>query len=260
MKIVTLTENTASRETLRAEHGLSLYIETGEKKILFDAGQTDAFAQNAVQLGVDLTNVDFAVLSHGHYDHGGGLPFFLEQNKTAPVYVQKAAFGQHYNGSEKYIGLDGALAESSRLILTEKTCALTPGITLYSGNGQGLTEPIRPFGLTRREGNRFLPEDFRHEQYLLVEENGKRILFSGCSHRGILNILHWFRPDVVIGGFHFMKLDPAGEDLQQAARQLLTFPARYYTCHCTGLAQYAALKVLRGDRLEYLSAGAVVEL
>lgn len=260
MKIVTLTENTACHSSLLAEHGLSLYIEAGEAKLLFDAGQTDAFARNADALGVDLSRVDAAIVSHGHYDHGGGLPVFLERNASAPVYVQKDAFGEHYHGSEKYIGLEPSLRLSSRLIPVDGICEIAPGITLHSCHDRPLAEPIRPFGLTRKEGSRFLAEDFRHEQYLLIEEKGKRILISGCSHRGIRNILKWFRPDVVVGGFHFMKLDPEGAELREAAYQLLALPIRYYTCHCTGLAQYDAMKEILGDRLQYLSAGTVLEL
>ena len=101
MKIVTLLENTACREDLTAEHGLSLYIETGAHKILFDAGQTGAFADNAEKLGVDLGKAEFAVLSHGHNDHGGGLGRFLEINETAKIYVNQYAFEPHYNASEK---------------------------------------------------------------------------------------------------------------------------------------------------------------
>ena len=93
MKITVLMENTAARETLAAEHGLSLYIQTAHRNILFDMGQTDAFARNAQALGIDLAQVDTAVLSHGHYDHGGGLEKFLEINKTAPIYINLYAFG-----------------------------------------------------------------------------------------------------------------------------------------------------------------------
>ena len=68
-----------------SEHGLSLFIETEEHKILFDMGQSDAFIKNALSLGIDIAKVDIAVISHGHYDHGGGLRYFLELNRSAPI-------------------------------------------------------------------------------------------------------------------------------------------------------------------------------
>ena len=106
MKIINLVENTTSRQDVEAEHGLSLYVETEGHKILFDMGQTDMFSKNAEAMGVDLSQVDIAVLSHGHYDHGGGLEKFLSINKKAPIFISQYAFGDYYNGSEKYIGLD----------------------------------------------------------------------------------------------------------------------------------------------------------
>ena len=100
MKITTLIENTSARG-LPTEHGLSLFVETAEHKFLFDMGQTDLFARNAETLGIALSKVDFAVLSHGHYDHGGGLNTFLALNDHAPVYMSRYAFEPHYNGTEK---------------------------------------------------------------------------------------------------------------------------------------------------------------
>ena len=100
MKITTLMENTACSPEFACEHGLSLYIETGKRKLLFDAGQSGAFAENAGKLGIDLRQVDAFVLSHGHYDHGGGLPRFLEVNRQAMIYVNQFAFEPHYHGRE----------------------------------------------------------------------------------------------------------------------------------------------------------------
>lgn len=253
MRVVTLLENTACRSCLAAEHGLSLYIETGEHRILFDAGQSGAFADNAEKLGVDLSRVDMAVLSHGHYDHGGGLLRFLEINDAAKIWVTPSAFEPHYNGAEKDIGLVPELAECGRIQFAQEVQPLGAGITLHSR--LDCPHVIRPFGLNVKRQGRLYPEDFRHEQYLLIEEKGKRILFSGCSHRGIRNIAQWFRPDVLVGGFHFMKLDPAGEELKQAAQALLWLPTEYYTGHCTGGAQLAALKEIMGERLHGLSGG-----
>ena len=134
MKITALAENISLDENIGAEHGLSLYIETDSHKILFDMGQTALFAENAEKLGVDLTKVDLAVLSHGHYDHGGGLERFLEINKTAPVYISRFAFGEHYNGTEKYIGLDKSLRSSDRLVFVGDEIKIDKSLGIFSCN------------------------------------------------------------------------------------------------------------------------------
>ena len=205
MKITALTENT-SKTGLPYEHGLSLYIQTESHNILFDTGQTELFAQNAKTLGIDLSKVDIAVLSHGHYDHGGGLKKFLELNKTAPVYMSKYAFEPHYNGTEKYIGLDLSLKDSDKIVLTDGVTKLADGLTLYSCNEKEKLCDLGSFGLNTKENGAIVPDDFRHEHYLLIEENGRRVLISGCSHKGIVNIESWFKPDVLIGGFHLSKM------------------------------------------------------
>lgn len=264
MKITVLMENTTIDPSLCCEHGLSLYIETGDHKILFDMGQSAAFAENAVKLGVDLMAVELAVLSHGHYDHGGGLARFLEINSTAPVYLNQHAFEPHYNGTDKYIGLDQSLEGSDRLIFTAMDVGLDQGILLYMAEDREGSYPLDPAGLKMEaEDNTLIPEDFRHEQYLMICEKDKKILFSGCSHRGILNIMEWFQPDILIGGFHFSKIDPDGEErdrLDQAAEILGQYDCTYYTCHCTGLRQYDHLKEKLGERLQYLATGQELEL
>lgn len=260
MKITTLTENTTVSPSLFAEHGLSLFVETQSCCFLFDGGQTGAFAENAEKLGVDLGKVEFAVLSHGHYDHGGGLLRFLELNRRAKIYVNQNAFGAHHNGARKYIGLDPRLRESGRLILTGEVHTIAPGLTLSTCNDRIRRVPTDPFGLCRREGDSFIPEDFRHEHYLLIEEEGRRVLLSGCSHKGILNILDWFRPDVLVGGFHFKDLDPGSDRLREYGEALAGYDTVFYTGHCTGQAQFEVLRTILGDKLHAISTGAVVEL
>ncbi len=258
MRISVLAENTACRNDLTAEHGLSLYIETEGTRILFDAGQSGAFADNAEKMGIDLRCVDFAVLSHGHYDHGGGLMRFLEINKTAPVYIHPDAFLPHYNGSEKYIGLNPQLRKSSRILFTGESCSIGERISLHTCSGFPLVQPIESYGLNVLENDVLRPDDFRHEQYLKICEDGKTYLFSGCSHKGILNIESWFSPDVLIGGFHFKKIVPEGagaEFLADAAVRLLDTSTQYYTGHCTGAGPYAFLHARMGDRLNALSTG-----
>ena len=266
MKITCLLENTTAAPAVAAEHGLSLYIEVGNRRILFDMGQTDLFARNAEVLGVDLSRVDTAILSHGHYDHGGGLSAFLEINPAAPVYITPAAFLPHYNGRQKYIGLDTSLQEHPRLRVVSGDLSLGIGLTLLTPNGRERRHSLGSFGLTERVGDTFLPDDFRHEQYLLIEElieeplseGGKRVLISGCSHAGILDIVEWFEPDVLVGGFHVSKM-ALGEELTALGDALAAHGTEYYTCHCTGTEQYAFLRG-RMPRLRYLAGGETVIL
>ena len=265
MKLTVLIENTSRCDTICHEHGLSLYLEVNGRKLLFDAGQTAQFTANAANLGVNLAAVDTAILSHGHYDHGGGLTAFLAANDHAPLYAHRDVFQPHYHGQARYIGLDPALKHSDRFRFTGDHTDLGDGLTLTTCNGRSPAYPIDSAGLTAQNADgSFVPEDFRHEQYLLVEEAGKRILISGCSHKGILNLVDWFRPDILIGGFHFMEIDPDTEEggarLDQAAQVLLTYPTQYWTCHCTGKRPYAYLKERMGGRLNRLSAGDQLEI
>ena len=259
MKITTLIENTTLRNDLVAEHGLSLLIETGSRTILFDSGQSGAFADNALKMGIDLNAVDFCVLSHGHYDHGGGLKRFLEVNDHAPVYVNAHAFGEYFS-SEKYIGLNPELEGNPRLIPVDDVLEIEAGITLCSCND--LLRPFQfgVFGQSVRKNQTHTDDDYLHEQYLLLEEAGKKYCFSGCSHKGLLNILSWFQPDVFFGGFHFIRMDPHGKELRDAIRNLDDYSTRYFTGHCTGQEQYAVLKEKLGNRIDYLHTGTVIDI
>lgn len=259
MKIVTLIENTTDDRGLCAEHGLSLYIEVGQRKILFDAGQSGSFADNAEKLGIRLDTVDTAVLSHGHYDHGNGLLRFFAENQTAGVYASKHVFEPHFNKDDCDIGLNPALKDSGRFVYVDEYADLGDGILLVSAPADPHI-PIEHFGLKVQRFNQLEPEDFSHERYLLIQEGEKRICITGCAHKGILNIIHWFDPDVVIGGFHFKPLSPNCEMLHQAAISLAQKPRVYYTGHCTGIEQYEVLKETLGQRIHRISTGTIINL
>lgn len=207
---------------------------------------------------IDLTKVDIAVLSHGHYDHGGGLSAFLSVNRKAPVYISTRAFGAHYNGTEKYIGLDRSLASCGRLVFTDDIFKIDDGLCLYHFNKKQKRFELGSFGLNVCENGTFMPDPFYHEQYLEIIDDGKKVLISGCSHKGILNITEWFSPDVLVGGFHFSKL-PMDETLAEYAGFLDSSGCEFYTCHCTGEAQFEFMKGYM-KKLKYLRCGESIEI
>ena len=158
---------------------------------------------------------------------------------------------------------DPALTGHPRLVPVGDRLEIGDELTLLSCNERSRPYVMDSYGLNVLRDDALIPDDFRHEQYLLIQEEGMRVLISGCSHKGILNIMSWLKPDVLIGGFHFMKVDPAGSErevLDEAARVLLEYNAAYYTCHCTGLPQYEYLKQLMGNQLGHLAAGQQIVL
>lgn len=262
MKITVLSENTACSAHLQAEHGLSLYIETGRNTILFDTGQGALFAKNADKLGIDLKRVGCAVISHGHYDHGGGLQTFLQRNAHAPVYISRYAFLPYFSGS-RYIGLDPSLACHPRLVFTGENYRISDTAQLLSCRAMPSAFAPGNTGMNRMEKGKLIPDNFLHEQFLLIRENGRRIVFGGCAHKGIANVVCWLRPDIYIGGFHFKALDPeAGGacELAKAAQLLQRFNTRYLTCHCTGEGPYAFLKQRMTGQLSAIRCGETVEI
>lgn len=269
MIVKVLSENTQMSEKFGCEHGLSLYVETDTYRLLFDMGATGLFAENAVKLGVDLSAIDIAVLSHGHYDHGGGLKTFLEKNSRAKVYMREQAFMPHYadrpDGSKSYIGLDTDLFPNARFVFCEQHQKINEELELFSVTREETPVPSGNAELYRKVGDTFLPDDFAHEQNLVIRHNGRALLIAGCAHRGIVNIVRQFRadngrfPDMVIGGFHLHSrgsgTSESPEAVDAVARELMQTAAQYYTCHCTGLKSYQQLKAAMGTQIGYLSAG-----
>ena len=261
MRIVALIENTSGKEFCRAEHGLSLYVETARHKVLFDAGASGLFAKNALALGVDLAAVDTAVLSHGHCDHSGGMTTFFRLNSRARFYARESYDCPRYNRDGKYIGVEPSLIGHPRVVaVSEPRLRLDNELTIVNYAGKPCEWPVDTCGMMAEAGGVLVPEQFGHEQYLLVSEGANKVLISGCSHRGIFNSMERAAKGgahTVVGGFHFKDVpeDQIAGRMEAAAGELKRWPVTYYTCHCTGLPQYDCLRQKMGDQLRYLAGG-----
>lgn len=269
MKIVTLVEDTPGEEGCAFEHGLSIYVETNEYKILLDTGASEAFLQNAGHLGIDLAQVDMMVLSHGHYDHAGGILEFVKVNSKAPIYMRPAAVKAYYNDrttGSKYIGMDERILNLDRIVFTEITHVLSEQISLFSGVTGRRLWPEGNKKLKCLENGVYLQDNFDHEQSLVIREDSRSVLISGCAHNGILNILDKYQelygeaPDMVITGFHMNKNAPLTEEeketVKSTARELVTYQnTSFYSGHCTGEEAFGIMKEIMGEQLKALRSG-----
>ena len=273
MRFTTLFENTSCSDSLAHGHGLSIYIETAKHKLLFDMGPDEGFLQNAGALGVDLEAVDTAVLSHGHYDHGGGLEAFSRLNPKAKIYIHRAAFGDYYSNHPgqglEYIGLDQSL-DLYRFTLTGDRTEIDDELTLCVDVPDDFGAMGASAALVHKTWDGTRPDAFYHEQNLLILEGEKAVLVAGCAHRGIVNIIRKAeallgRPlTAVVSGFHLFQLkegDPQADALIRRTAEALTEEDRvYYTGHCTGEYAYEKLKEILGGRLRRITGGESFEV
>ena len=130
-KITTLAENSVYGKGLQGEHGLSLLVEAGEHKVLFDTGASDLFLRNARLLGLDLSDVEYVVLSHGHRDHTGGLYAFLKMNSVAKVVCKREVFRKKFKNERENGMLHPEALDKSRFWLVDETTEIVPGVFAF---------------------------------------------------------------------------------------------------------------------------------
>jgi 7,8-dihydropterin-6-yl-methyl-4-(beta-D-ribofuranosyl)aminobenzene 5'-phosphate synthase len=257
LKVQILCNNQTSKSRFLAEHGLSLFIQVDHYRILFDTGQSHVFAHNAKQMGVDLSSVDALVLTHGHYDHTGGVREFARHNRKDKFYLHPAAFSQRFNrGGRENIGIPWGREDfSERIETVREPLALSPNILLTGQVPRFFEITQTPFLMY--EGEELVEDYVLDEQLLLIEGRNGVYVFMGCCHMGLGNALRVAaelfpgeRIAAVIGGFHLKGSGREASRILQEHQVELIVPL-----HCTGFGAISGLKAAFGDSCPLLGAG-----
>jgi 7,8-dihydropterin-6-yl-methyl-4-(beta-D-ribofuranosyl)aminobenzene 5'-phosphate synthase len=277
MKVVVLIDNNPDPEGIYlTEHGISIYFEVDGLKWLFDVGASPDFGINARRMGIDICDVDYLVLSHAHRDHTGGLEYFLRKNKKARVVMAPLSSGQLFVSYRKQIHHDITIDHSvvanfiDRFTFAENDLILSPNVTLIRHIPKIDPLPKANGLLFQTDGEVERLDDFRHEIALTVRTSNGIVLFSGCSHHGILNILksasQIFNGETfiaTIGGTHLPDSDwySEFETAQEIAEMANAMASQYaemklITGHCTGHQAQQQFSTILTDRFELFHSGA----
>ncbi len=264
MQITVLAENKAGKGAYAAEHGLSLHIVHGEYTVLFDTGQSGLFSENALKAGTDITSVHASVLSHGHYDHAGGLPRFMELNCRARIFMKKEALIPKYSADGRFIGTD-LQADKERFSFIDKQFELTEGLWIIPSIEIFDQDDTNCSGFFIDDGQDLRADMFEDELFLAAMTEEGLTVITGCSHRGITNIVHTakriFKSPVAaaIGGFH-LKARSADEVRRKALALKKAGLKRIETGHCTGRESLRELKEVFGAGLGELFCGKKIKI
>ena len=269
MRITILADNYVDRMGLLAEHGFSCLVETGGRRILFDTGQGRALLNNMKELAIP-QEIDMIVLSHGHYDHTGGISAHPEElsGYSANIFASEHIFDSHLkkdDGAFSEIGFGAARSDVEQIYALH----LNSGLAEIADNIflSGSVERFEDFDADRMLfGGDRKKDMFTDEQYMAVRENGGLHIITGCTHCGALNlikdVLAKFPDEKIIsltGGLHLFR------STQEQTKKVVDFIRNQNirmvnTGHCTGLDASMQMKEVLGSGMNITKAGLVLEL
>ncbi|RKY11174.1 MAG: MBL fold metallo-hydrolase [Planctomycetota bacterium] len=245
IRITTLVENTASDPQLLTEHGLSFWIEYADKRVLFDTGQSDMLIRNAKTLGINLAEANAIVLSHGHYDHTGGLAVVLDIAAKAKLYLHLAAIGPKFSRKglkERSICMPDSAKKAIRdreVIWTKTPTKIFHGVTVTSQVPRvNKFEDVGGAFFLDQNGRK--PDGLLDDQALFIESPKGLIIVLGCAHAGVVNTLHRIADlsrrknfYAVMGGMHLLHASKERIERTQTVFREYNLQ-KIGPAHCTG--------------------------
>jgi 7,8-dihydropterin-6-yl-methyl-4-(beta-D-ribofuranosyl)aminobenzene 5'-phosphate synthase len=267
------TTGKSKRAKLASEHGLTLWIETEKTRVLFDTGQGPALQKNVPALGVELADTDVLVLSHGHYDHTGGLPQALREASHAHLYCHPGACRTRYSVREskvESIGIRKRPREALRRLPSERLHWVIGPVMLT--DRIGMTGPVPRLTDYEDTGGPFYedmagwrPDPLEDDQALWISTDKGLVVCFGCAHSGAVNTLEYIRTlnpgtsiHAVLGGFHLLRADQRRMQMTTEALRKLDIPL-VVPCHCTGADAFSVLAATLGSTVSAGGPGVTFE-
>lgn len=271
LKVHILTEDRVRKRGLLAEHGLSLWIEKNDKAILFDTGQSQIFLHNAKAMRIKLEKTDYIILSHGHYDHCGGLKYFPNSDKIPKIYTHPDVFLKKFASANRDepgrdVGVPWGISQyewiNENIVYTRQFLPIDKGIFISGEIPHTNTFEELPENFYIEKDGKLINDEMLDEQMLIIEDSDDKIaIFLGCSHPGIINGIDYARklfPDktikLLIAGMHLENVSQSR--LQMTIRHILDMNIQMVVpLHCTGFEAMCEIKRLLGNRCRICTAG-----